>query len=251
MELFAFYLKTSLFLIVTIMLAPFYFFILFVFFKWRHRIGPKLVQLYSKLCLVIFRVAIDRTNDFQFDDNSKKGMLIISNHASFLDIFVLSALFGSVFVSKEEVKYYPILGQIAWLMGVIFLDRNASHARRRVLTTITDKCSDRILVVFPQGTTSRIPERLPFNRGIFKVTELNPDISLLPVTLHYKEDADIAWNKPQSLKENAIRVCAQKRIHVKVIIHDPVTIEDYRENTASQICKLVEETVLEPLQKEY
>jgi hypothetical protein len=92
---------------------------------------------------------------------------------------------------------------------------------------------------------------LPFNRGIFKVTELNPDISLLPVTLHYKEDPEIAWHKPQSLKENAMRVCAQKRIHVKVVIHAPVTIEHYREKTASQICKLVEQTVLEPLQKEY
>ena len=250
MELFAFYLKTTLFLIVTLILAPFYFFILFVFFKWRHRIGPKLVQLYSKLCLVIFRVAIDRANS-QFYEQSEKGMLIISNHASFLDIFVLSASFGSVFVSKEEVKYYPIFGQIAWLMGVIFFDRTASHERLRVLNTITGKCSDRILVVFPQGTTSRITERLPFNRGIFKVTELNPDISLLPVTLHYKDDAEIAWHKPQSLKENAMRVCAQKSIHVKVIIHAPVTIEHYREKTASQICKLVEETVLGPLQKEY
>jgi lyso-ornithine lipid O-acyltransferase len=250
MELLLFYLKTSLFLIVTLFLAPLYFLILFVFFPWRHRIGPKLVQLYSKLCLIIFRVAIDRANS-QFFAQREKGMLIIANHASFLDIFVLSAFFGSVFVSKEEVKYYPIFGQIAWLMGVIFFDRTASHERLRVLNTITTTCSDRLLVVFPQGTTSRITERLPFHRGIFKVTELNPDISLLPVTLHYKEDAEIAWHKPQSLKENAMRVCAQKRIHVKVVIHAPVTIEHYREKSASQICKLVEGTVLEPLQKEY
>jgi 1-acyl-sn-glycerol-3-phosphate acyltransferase len=125
-----------------------------------------------------------------------KGILIISNHASFLDIFVLSALFGSVFVSKAEIKYYPVIGQIAWLMGVIFLNRDSSHERLRVIKTIMNTCSTRILVVFPQGTTSRLTERLSFNRGIFKVIELNPDISLLPITLHYKEDAEIAWNKP-------------------------------------------------------
>jgi 1-acyl-sn-glycerol-3-phosphate acyltransferase len=250
MKLSAFYVKISIFLIVTLFLAPLYFFILLAFFPWRHRIGPQLVQRYSKLCLAIFRVAIDRANS-QFYEQRGKGMLIISNHASFLDIFVLSASFGSVFVSKEEVKYYPIFGQIAWLMGVIFFNRTASHERLRVLNTITSTCSDRILVVFPQGTTSRVTERLPFNRGIFKVTELNPDISLLPVTLHYKDDAEIAWHKPQSLKENAMRVCARKRIHVRVITHDAVTIEHYRDKTASQICKLVEQTVLEPLQKEY
>ena len=177
-------------------------------------------------------------------------MLIISNHSSFLDIFVLSALFGSVFVSKAEVKSYPIVGQIASLMGVIFLDRNSSNERLRVLNTIVNKCSNQVIAVFPQGTTSRITERLSFKRGIFKVVELNPDILLLPVTLHYKEDADIAWHKPQSLKDNAMRACALDTIHIRVTIHKPVTIDDYRERTTSQICKAVEQTVLGPLQKE-
>ncbi len=251
MNLFKFYLKTSIFLIVTVILAPFYFLILFIFYRWRQSVGSKIVQFYSKICLLIFRVNIEKVKNYQNFEKKKKSMLIISNHASFLDIFVLSALFGSVFVSKAEVKYYPIIGQIAWLMGVIFLNRNSSNERFRVLNTIVNKCSNRILVIFPQGTTSRISEQLCFNRGIFKVIELNPDISLLPITLHYKEDAEIAWNKPQSFKENAIRVCAQNKIHIKVIIHNPVTIDDYREKTASQICKMVENTVLEPLLKEY
>jgi len=244
-------LKISLFLSVTLILAPFYFVILLIFFKWRHRIGPKLVQFYSKLCLLVFRVQIDQLKNYDILKNDRKGMLILANHASFLDIFVLSALFGTVFLSKTEVKYYPVIGQIAWLMGVIFLNRDASHERLRVLNTIADTCSDRILAVFPQGTTSRIFEQLSFNRGIFKVIELNPDISLLPVSLYYQEDDIIAWHKPQSFRENAMLVCAHGRIHIKVIIHNPVTIEDYQGKTASQICKMVETTVLEPLQKEY
>jgi hypothetical protein len=71
------------------------------------------------------------------------------------------------------------------------------------------------------------------------------------VTLHYKEEREIAWNKPQSFKENAIKVSSQKRIHVRVFLHDPITIEEYRGKTASQICKTVEQTVLSPLQTDY
>jgi 1-acyl-sn-glycerol-3-phosphate acyltransferase len=149
------------------------------------------------------------------------------------------------------VKYYPIFGQIAWLMGVIFLNRKSSHEKLRVLNAIVNTCSNQILVVFPQGTTSRISERLAFQRGIFKTVELNPEISLLPVSLYYKEDTEIAWEKPQSLRENIKRVCSQKKIHVKVIIHDLIGIDDYQGKTASQICTLVEHTVLEPLQREY
>jgi len=249
LQLFKFYLKTSLFLLVTLTIAPLYFLILLIFYRWRQSIGPKLVQFYSKICLFIFRVDIDKVQFCQVMGKKKKGFLIISNHASFLDIFVLSALFESGFVSKAEVKYYPIIGQIAWLTGVIFFDRGSSNERLRVLNTIVNNCSTRTIAVFPQGTTSGIAERLSFNRGIFKAVELNPDITILPVTLRYKEDAEIAWNKPQSFRENAVRVSAQKRIHVKVIIHDPVTIDYYREKTTSQVCKMVEQTVLEPLQE--
>jgi len=246
-----FYLKTTLVLAVTVTLAPFYFVVLLILYPWRHSIGPVLVQFYSRICLFIYRVRIEQVKNYRRFKEKRRGFLIISNHASFLDIFVLSALFGSVFVSKAEVMAYPIIGQIAWLMGVIFIDRGSSREKLKVLKTIANGYSDRVVAVFPQGTTSRIEEKLPFRRGIFKTPELNPDIALLPVTLYYKEDADIAWNKPQTFRENIVRVCAQKSIHLKVTVHGPVTIRDYRGKGSPQICKMVEKTILGPLKKKY
>lgn len=245
-NLFRFYVKTALFLTVTIALAPFYLFVLFIFYERRRSIGSKLLQFYSKICLLIFRVEVEQDEDFLIPEK-KKRILVISNHTSFLDIFVLSALCGSLFVSKKEVGNYPVIGQITRLAGVIFFERASSKERLRVLNTIAGECSGRILAIFPQGTTSGIEEPLPFHRGIFKTVELNPDISLLPVTLYYKESLKIAWNKPQSLKENAIRVCSQQKIHVKIISHDFITINDYKGKTTSQICKIVEQAVLLPL----
>jgi 1-acyl-sn-glycerol-3-phosphate acyltransferase len=250
MDIFKFLTKTAATVFVTVILAPFYFFILLILYKWRKIIGPRIVQIYSRICLSVYGVQIEVKNYDTFKKEDK-GILIISNHVSFLDIFVLSALFGATFVSKSEVKYYPVVGQIASLMGVIFLDRRSSGERLKILNIIADECSNRILAVFPQGTTSLISERLSFSRGIFKVVELNPDISILPVTLRYKNDQEIAWNSPQSFMKNAIRVSAQQRIDLKVIIHDPVTIDSYQVKTAAQICKMIEQTVLEPLQKEY
>jgi 1-acyl-sn-glycerol-3-phosphate acyltransferase len=136
-------------------------------------------------------------------------------------------------------------------MGILFLDRSSSRERMRMLKTLAKTSSGKVFVVFPQGTTSRITDRKPFKRGIFKIVELNPDISLLPVTIHYKDDAHIAWHKPQSLRENAIRVCARNRISVKVTLHKPVTFKDYKKRTSAQIAQMVEQTVLEHLQNNY
>jgi 1-acyl-sn-glycerol-3-phosphate acyltransferase len=242
------YLKIVLFTIVTVTLAPFYFFILIILYRWRRNIGPKLIQFYSGICLSIFGVRVEVKNKQPFAKR-KGGVLIVSNHSSFLDIFVLSSLFCSVFVSKADVKYYPVIGQIAWLSGVVFFDRNSSRERTRVLRKIAYNYWDRILAVFPQGTTGSIADRLPFNRGIFKVTEMNQDIRLLPVTLRYEHDDEVSWSRPLTLKETAMKVSARKEIRVKVVVHDPVTIVDYRGKTIPQICEMVERIVLEPLQE--
>jgi 1-acyl-sn-glycerol-3-phosphate acyltransferase len=245
-----FYLKTFLLLAVTIALAPFYFFLLLLFYPWRRSIGPKLVRFYSKICLLIYRVKIERVRNYRAFKKDRKGLLIISNHSSFLDIFVLSSLFETVFVSKAEVKYYPIVGQIAWLTGVVFFDRASSKERLRVLKAVAGRHSGRTISVFPQGTTGRISDRLPFQRGIFKVIELNRGITLLPVTLYYKEDADIAWSR-QTLLENAMKVSGKRRVRLKVILHHPLTTEDCKGGSTAEICKMVEKTVLGPLHAEY
>jgi 1-acyl-sn-glycerol-3-phosphate acyltransferase len=240
--------RTALFIIVTLGLAPPYLFLLLFFYPIRHRIGPGLIRFYSKICLAIFGVRFDKARNCKAFRKKRKGVLIISNHASFLDIFVLSSLFGTVFVSKAEVRHYPIIGLIAALSGVVFFDRGSLKDRRRVLRKITNEYHGRTLTVFPQGTTGRITDRLPFQRGIFKVVELNPNISLLPVTLHYKKDAEIAWHKPQTFRENAMRIAARKSIHMSVTVHEPLTIEDCREMKTDQICRVVEEIVLGTLE---
>jgi 1-acyl-sn-glycerol-3-phosphate acyltransferase len=117
----------------------------------------------------------------------------------------------------------------------------------KLIKTIASKCSDRILVVFPQGTTSRITEKLPFKRGIFKVIELNHGIAILPVTLRYREDAEIAWHKPQSLGENVMKVSALDRIHITVTVHNPVCIDDCQGKTSAEVCRMVEQIVVAPL----
>jgi 1-acyl-sn-glycerol-3-phosphate acyltransferase len=245
-----YWIKSGLALCVTIVLAPFYFLVLLAGYRWRQRIGPELVRFYSRICLFIFRVRITQQTHPDAPQARQKGMLIISNHSSFLDIFVLSAIFGSVFVSKAEIKYYPIVGQIAWLMGVVFLDRDSPKEKFRLLKTIAYECGEQRLVVFPQGTTSRITDRVPFNRGVFKVIELNPALSLLPVTLRYEDDEDIAWHPPQSLSEHTRRICARDSIHVEVIVHNPVTIDHYQGRSPAQICSLIEQTVLSPLRRQ-
>ena len=51
------------------------------------------------------------------------GYVIISNHFGYLDGIILGSLLPVIFVSKREVKRWPLLGQWTTLCGAVFIDR--------------------------------------------------------------------------------------------------------------------------------
>src|ERR1019366_4497825 len=64
------------------------------------------------------------------------GCLIVANHVSWLDIYVLNAIHPSQFIAKSEVRDWPVIGWISRRCGTIFIERalrqNASLINRRV-----------------------------------------------------------------------------------------------------------------------
>lgn len=193
---------------------------------------------------------IDRADKIDFSEIKNKGYILVPNHASYLDIFLLSAVYRTVFLSKIEVGHYPLIGQIAWMIGIIFVDRSSHSNRRKVLLKIAKETQGRILTVFPQGTTGSIKDAFHFKRGIFKTIHLNHKIIIIPVTIHYKEDKKIAWGK-ENLYQNVQIVCSQPSVHVKITVHERITIKDYHGKTIPQISSSVQRRVLSELKKKY
>ncbi len=106
---------------------------------------------------------------------------------SVLDIFLMSALYRTLFLSKEEVAHYPVIGIAARLIGIYFLKRESPFDRHRVIRKIASQSNGRIITIFPQGTTSALENLLPFKRGIFKTVELNHGTILLPAAIRYRK----------------------------------------------------------------
>jgi 1-acyl-sn-glycerol-3-phosphate acyltransferase len=243
--------KLTLFSIFTLIIASTLFIFLIILYPWHKTIGPMILQYYSTISLRIFRVTIEHADIINVSDMKDKGIILIPNHVCVLDIFLMSALYRTIYVSKMEVKHYPIIGQVAWLIGIIFLQRDSAGARYRVLREIVKKAKGRIITIFAQGTTGSIADHLPFECGVFKTVEMDHDIILLPVTIHYKEDAKIAWTSEKILIDNLIGICAQKRIHVKVTVHKQISIDDYSNKTIDEICAIAQDKVLTKLKMDY
>ena len=114
--------------------------------------------------------------------------LLISNHLSYLDILVLSSLTPAVFVSKHDVKYWPVFGQFAVLGGTVFVDRTRRFQVGEVNNEITAALNQGALVVlFPEGTSSNGQTLLPFKSSLLEPAT-DPAWPLAVGWIHYEID---------------------------------------------------------------
>jgi len=98
----------------------------------------------------------------------QKGLLVL-NHLSYLDILVIAALTPAIFVSKSEVRDWPLFGWLASLGGTLFIKRaRRTHVgviNREIETALADGV---LVVVFPEGTSTNGGEVLPFRSPLLE-----------------------------------------------------------------------------------
>jgi lyso-ornithine lipid O-acyltransferase len=93
--------------------------------------------------------------------------LILSNHVSWLDICVITALGPVVFVAKSEVAGWPVFGWLARLQRTIFINRQARHQTGAATREIAGRLlGGDAVVLFAEGTSSDGIRVLPFRSSL-------------------------------------------------------------------------------------
>jgi lyso-ornithine lipid O-acyltransferase len=95
--------------------------------------------------------------------------LLVSNHLSYLDILAISAITPAVFVSKAEIRHWPIFGWCAVLAGTVFVERERRLRVGEVCREIQNALADGALVVlFPEGMSSNGETVLSFKTSLLE-----------------------------------------------------------------------------------
>jgi 1-acyl-sn-glycerol-3-phosphate acyltransferase len=95
--------------------------------------------------------------------------LLVSNHLSYLDILLYGATLPCVFVSKQEVRAWPILGLLAALGGSVFIDRSSAASAAAAGLRIQQLLAEGVVVlIFPEGTSSDGSTVLRFHPSLFE-----------------------------------------------------------------------------------
>ena len=218
------FLRLIIFLLLTVALLPFQFIIVF-FIKNYAYIIP---YFYHKICLRIFGIKIKTFGKVSINF----PILLISNHASYLDIIILGSLFKTSFIAKKEISKWPLLGILAKLQNTIFIDRRVSSLKNQENQIIKHLNEKKNLVIFPEGTSSDGNRVLPFKSSLFNIFEknLNSKILVQTITIVYKkingipmnriERKNITWHSNMDLIPNIFNVLKKLSIEVEIIFND-------------------------------
>ena len=112
------------------------------------------------------------------------GMLV-ANHISFLDIFVINAWAPAAFVAKDEVKKWPLVGWLSQRTDTIFLQRGSRQAAHAAHLHLVEKLrAGTRVAIFPEGTTSDGHTVQPFHSALLQ-SAIDAAVPLLPLALRY------------------------------------------------------------------
>jgi len=96
--------------------------------------------------------------------------LLVANHVSWLDIAVIHAAAPQArFVSKSDIKRWPLVGRLVAGAGTLFIERESKRDALRVVHQMADalRAGD-MVAVFPEGTTGAGRELLPFHANLLQ-----------------------------------------------------------------------------------
>ena len=112
-------------------------------------------------------------------------VLVVANHISWLDILVLHAARHCRFVSKSDVKHWPLIGALATGSGTLFIERASRRDAMRVVHHMADALrAGEVVAVFPEGTTSDGIHLLPFHANLIQAA-ISADAPVVPVALRF------------------------------------------------------------------
>lgn len=118
-------------------------------------------------------------------DLSVHHMFVVANHISWLDIYLLNAVRPVNFVSKSEVRSWPIVGWLAYKTGTVFIDRSKRHDTARVNHQVSSILSNGgCVAIFPEGTTSNGDMLRPFHASLLQPA-VHSNCKIWPVAIRY------------------------------------------------------------------
>ncbi len=158
---------------------------------------------------------------------AKRPAFVVANHVSWLDILVIASVLPVSFLSKEEVRDWPVIGILAARAGTLFIRRGskdgATQATRLMKTKLATGHS---IASFPEARTTDGTTVHTFHPRLFAAA-IETDVSIQPVALRYPHakgvSAIVPYVDEPNLIKHAFHIMSTKHTVAKVTLCAPIS----------------------------
>lgn len=116
-------------------------------------------------------------------------VLLAANHVSWLDILAVDASQPARFVSKADIRHWPVIGWLVANGGTLFIERERKRDAMRVVHQVAEALGHGdVIAMFPEGTTSDGTALLPFHANLLQAA-VATGVPVQPIALRYADAA--------------------------------------------------------------
>lgn len=180
----------------------------------------------------------------------ERPLMLVANHTSYLDIFVLGVLSPLSFTPKKEIRSWPVIGFLCVLADCVFVERRPTEITEAKAQMERRLDKDKVLCLFPEGTTSDGKAVLPFRSGFLSLAE-DYEMPVQPATIAYTHignerltDArreEIAWVGEATFFGHVIHFLGLPNTTAEVTLHPLLHLNEYEDR--KELTKAAEERI--------
>lgn len=176
-----------------------------------------------------------------YGNRENGNVLFIPNHISWLDISILGALIPTHFLSKVEVKNWPVIGFLATRAGTLYIERGYHHATVEANHAMQHALENRDnVVLFAEGTTTEgTPRKF---HGRLMQSAIDAESLVQPVAIFYPDDSGqrinrkILYINETHFVRSVFSILGQKNIPAEIHFLTPISATGKTRNELARYC---------------
>ncbi len=209
-----------------------------VAYPWfRLALRRRILQRWSADLLHIFNVQIDIGSNDPL--HKLRHGLIVTNHISWLDVFVLNAVVPMRFVAKSEVRRWPVIGWLCARAQTLFLERGKARSAARINVQLVKLLQrGECLAVFPEGTTTDGSSVAHFHSSLLQPA-IDAGSVAHPIAIRYQDahgarSTAAAYIDDLSFGASMWNILSEPELHVRLIATPPLHAQDMDRRTLTR-----------------
>lgn len=156
-----------------------------------------------------------------------RDSMLVANHISWLDIYLLYTQYPARFVAKAEVRTWPLIGWLCEKAGTLFIERAKRHDTARINQNISQALiNGDCIAVFPEGTTTDGTYLRAFHSSLIEPAVL-AQARVYPVAIRFVNrdgaiNTEAAYVDDMSLLGSLLKILAQREMGAELIFAGPI-----------------------------